>query len=163
MTPASQPQDDAMEGWALVQGKRRKWKARAPLLPSDVEAPWKTRKGGTNAEPSALPTGVFHPPVPAGEDVAALEGSISPAKESLPSKTPEGASSALVPSEASMSPEVTVASGASGENPGVADSDLPSIYEEIEALGLTPVTQGEDDPMPAGLDLGDLTPAPLFP
>ncbi|EMP27727.1 hypothetical protein UY3_15180 [Chelonia mydas] len=134
-----------------------------PVGGKGQEDPRKTRKGGTDAEPSALPTGVFHPPVPAGEDVAAPEGSISPPRESLPSETPQGAPSALVPSEASVSPEATIASGASGENPGVAESDLPSIYEEIKALGLTPVIQGVDDPMPAGLDLGDLTPAPLFP
>ncbi|EMP30685.1 hypothetical protein UY3_12107 [Chelonia mydas] len=80
-----------------------------------------------------------------------------------PPKTPEGAPPAPVPSEAPVSPEATVTLGAGGENPEVVESNLPSIYEEIEALGLTPVTQGEDDPLPAGLDLGDFTPAPLSP
>ncbi|EMP37670.1 Semaphorin-5A [Chelonia mydas] len=55
-TPANQPPDDAMEGCALVQGKRGKRKARALPHLSEAEAPWKTRKGGTDAEPSALPT-----------------------------------------------------------------------------------------------------------
>ncbi|EMP33969.1 hypothetical protein UY3_08879 [Chelonia mydas] len=41
-----------------IQGKRGKRKARAPFLPSDVEAPLKTRKGVTDAEPSGLPTGL---------------------------------------------------------------------------------------------------------
>ncbi|CAM4525233.1 unnamed protein product, partial [Lepidochelys kempii] len=36
-TPANQPPDDVMEGWTLVQGKRGKRKARAPLHPSDAE------------------------------------------------------------------------------------------------------------------------------
>ncbi|EMP42055.1 hypothetical protein UY3_00645 [Chelonia mydas] len=35
------------------------------------------------------------------------------------------------------------------------------MFEEIEALDLTPVAQGEDDLLPANLDLGDLSP-PLF-
>ncbi|CAM4459955.1 unnamed protein product [Lepidochelys kempii] len=52
-TPANQPPDDAMEGWTLVQGKRGKRKARAPLHPPDAEAPRKTRKGGTAIEPPA--------------------------------------------------------------------------------------------------------------
>ncbi|EMP23688.1 hypothetical protein UY3_19258 [Chelonia mydas] len=95
--------------------------------------------------------------------MAAPEGSISPPWDSLSSKAPEGAPPALLPSEAPVSPKVTLASGASRENPRVVEGDLPSIYKEIEALGLTPVTQGEDDALPAGLDLGDLTPAPLSP
>ncbi|CAM4623100.1 unnamed protein product [Lepidochelys olivacea] len=37
------------------------------------------------------------------------------------------------------------------------------MYEEIEALGLTPVTQRENDRLPAGLNLGNLTPVPLSP
>ncbi|CAM4711854.1 unnamed protein product [Lepidochelys kempii] len=54
-TSANQPPDDAMEGWSLVQGKRGKRKARAPLHPSNAEAPRKTRKGGTDTEPSLCP------------------------------------------------------------------------------------------------------------
>ncbi|EMP39067.1 Olfactomedin-like protein 2B [Chelonia mydas] len=54
-TPVSRPPDDAVERWVLVQGKR---KARAPLLSANVEAPRKTRKGGTDTEPSALPLGL---------------------------------------------------------------------------------------------------------
>ncbi|CAM4550705.1 unnamed protein product, partial [Caretta caretta] len=72
-TPANQPPDDAMEGWTLVQGKRGKWKARAPLHPSDAEAPRKTRKGGTDTEPSTVPTSEIPPPVSGGEDKIALE------------------------------------------------------------------------------------------
>ncbi|EMP39119.1 hypothetical protein UY3_03693 [Chelonia mydas] len=41
------------------------------------------------------------------------------------------------------------------------ESVLSSMFEEIEALDLTLVAQGEDDLLPANLDLGDLTP-PLF-
>ncbi|CAM4595674.1 unnamed protein product [Lepidochelys kempii] len=84
-TPANQPPDNAMEGWTLVQGKRGKRKARAPLHPSDAEAPWETRKGGTGTEPSAMPTSEIHPPVSGGEDKIALEGRISPPRETLPS------------------------------------------------------------------------------
>ncbi|TFK03194.1 myelin protein zero-like protein 3 [Platysternon megacephalum] len=141
-----------MGGWSLVQGKRGKRKARAPLLPSGAEAPRKTRKGGTAAEPSALPTGAFHPLVPAGDDVAA-------SVVSLPVETSDGAPPAPLPPTPPAMPEASVASGASGVDPGVAGGELRSIFEEIEALGLTPVTQGEDDPLPAGLDLADLTPA----
>ncbi|EMP33153.1 hypothetical protein UY3_09715 [Chelonia mydas] len=61
------------------------------------------------------------------------------------------------------SPRESVASGTSGETSRVAEGELPSIYEEIEALGLTPVTQGEDDPLLAGLDLSNLTLAPPVP
>ncbi|EMP24458.1 Latent-transforming growth factor beta-binding protein 1 [Chelonia mydas] len=104
--------------------------------------------------------GVFHPPVPAGEDVAVPERSTAPPLESLPSKVPDGAPPAPFPPEATVSPEATVTSGAGGENPGVVEGDLSSIYQEMEALGLT---QGEGDPLPAGLNLGDLTPAPLSP
>ncbi|EMP40409.1 CDK5 regulatory subunit-associated protein 1-like 1 [Chelonia mydas] len=104
-TPVSQPRDDAIEGWALVQGKRGKWKTRAPLLSTDAEAPRKTRKGGTDAKPSALPAGACYAPVPAGEDVAAREGSTTPPLESLPSKAPNGAPPALLPSGAPVSPE----------------------------------------------------------
>nr|XP_023968760.1 solute carrier family 22 member 6-B-like [Chrysemys picta bellii] len=113
-----QPAGDAMEGWTLVQGKRGKRKARAPLLSSNVEIPQKTRKGATDTEFSALP--MVKPPA---------------------------------------MPEASITSGASGENPREVGGELPSIYEEIEALGLTPVTHGEDDPLPAGLHLSDLTPA----
>ncbi|CAM5154872.1 unnamed protein product [Natator depressus] len=95
-TPANQPPDDAMEGWTLVQGKRGKRKARAPLHPSDAEAPRKTRKGGTDTEPSAMPTREIHPPVSGGEDKIALEGRISPPRETLPSETPEKAPSARI-------------------------------------------------------------------
>ncbi|EMP27328.1 hypothetical protein UY3_15587 [Chelonia mydas] len=101
-----------MEGWALVQGKQGKWKARTPLLPPDLEAPRKTRKGGTDAEPSALPLGVFHPLVPAGEDVGALEGHIAPPWESLHSEAPDGVPPAPLPFEAPVKPEPTITSGA---------------------------------------------------
>ncbi|CAM5102014.1 unnamed protein product [Eretmochelys imbricata] len=85
-TPANQPPDDAMEGWTLVQRKRRKQKARAPLHPSDAVAPRKTRKGGTDNEPSAMPTSEIHLPVSGGEDKIALEGRHSPPQETLPSE-----------------------------------------------------------------------------
>ncbi|CAM5127746.1 unnamed protein product, partial [Natator depressus] len=160
-TPAKQPPDDAMEGWALVQGKRGKRKARAPPHLPKAEAPRKTRKGGTDAKPSALPTSASHPPVSAGKDVAAPEGSVSPPWETLPSETLEEAPSVLTLPEAPVNPKTTVVAGAGGENPGAAESVLSSIFKEIEALDLTPVTQGEDDLLPANLDLGDLTP-PLF-
>ncbi|EMP29954.1 hypothetical protein UY3_12946 [Chelonia mydas] len=162
-TPVSRPPDDAMEGWALVQGKRGKRKARAPLLSTDAEAPRKTRRGGAKAEPSALPTDAYHPLVPAGENVAAREGSTIPPLASPPSKDPDVAPPAPLPSETPVSLGPSVASGTSGETSGVAEGELPSIYKEIEALGLTPVTQGEDDPLLAGLDLSDLTPAPPSP
>ncbi|EMP33007.1 hypothetical protein UY3_09853 [Chelonia mydas] len=102
--------------------------------------PQKTRKGSTDAEPSALPMGAFHPPVPAGEDVAALEGSTAPALESLPSEAPDGAPPAPLTSGPPVSPGASVASGADEENSGVVEGDLPSINEEIEALGLTLIT-----------------------
>ncbi|EMP31612.1 MAGUK p55 subfamily member 7 [Chelonia mydas] len=75
-TPANQPPEDAMEGWTLDQGKRGKRKVRALLHPFDAEAPQKTRKGGTDTEPSAMPTGEIHPPVSGGEDKIALEAPI---------------------------------------------------------------------------------------
>ncbi|EMP34850.1 hypothetical protein UY3_07987 [Chelonia mydas] len=150
-------------GWALVQGKWGKRKARALLLPTNAQAPQKTSKGGTNAEPSTLPLGVFHPPVPAGEDVAAPERSAAPPLEFLPTEAPDGALSAPLTSGATVSPEASVTSGSGGENPRVVEGDLPSIYEEIKALGLTPVTQREDDPLLVDLDLRDLSPAPLSP
>ncbi|EMP35417.1 hypothetical protein UY3_07380 [Chelonia mydas] len=161
MTPANQPLDDAMEGRTLVQGKRGKQKARAPLYPSDAEAPRKTRKGGTDTEPSAMPTSEIHPPVSGGEDKIALEGRIFPPWETLPSETLEEAPSARI--SPPTNPEATVIAGSRGETPRVAEDYLSSMYEEIEALGLTPVTQGEDDLLPAGLDLGKLTPVPLSP
>ncbi|EMP33953.1 hypothetical protein UY3_08905 [Chelonia mydas] len=111
--------------------------------------------------PSLLPC-PFHPPVPPGEDIAAWEGSTAPPLESLPSKAPDGPPPVLFSSGAPVSPEASVASGSGGETSRVVEGELPSIYE-IEALGLTPVTQGEDDPPPAGLHLSDITPAPLSP
>ncbi|EMP25864.1 hypothetical protein UY3_17056 [Chelonia mydas] len=54
-TPVSRPPDDAMEGWALVQGKRGKRKARAPLLSTDAEAPRKTRSGAPMPSPLPCP------------------------------------------------------------------------------------------------------------
>ncbi|CAM5160538.1 unnamed protein product [Natator depressus] len=162
-TPASQPPDDAMEGWALVQGKRGKRKARAPPLSTNAEAPRKTRKGGVDAEPSALPVGAYHPLAPAGEDVAAREGSTVPPLESLPPKDSDVTPPAPLPSTTPVSLGASVASGTSGETSGVVEGELPCIYEEIGALGLTPVTQGEDDPLLAALDLSDLTPAPPSP
>ncbi|EMP28009.1 hypothetical protein UY3_14895 [Chelonia mydas] len=163
MTPANQPPDDAMEGWTLVQGKRDKRMAQALLHPSDVEAPWKTRKGGTDTEPSAMPMSEIHTPVSGGEDKIALEGRISPPQETLPSVTSEEAPSSRMSPESPANPEATVEAGARGETPRVAEGDLSSMFEEIEALGLTPVTQGEDDLLLGGLDLGNLTPVPLSP
>ncbi|CAM4493011.1 unnamed protein product [Caretta caretta] len=162
-TPANQPPNDAMEGWTLVQGKRGKRKARALLHPSDVEAPRKTRKGGTDIEPSATATSEIHPLVSGGEDRLALEGRIPPPRETLPSETPEEAPSARTPPEPPTKPQAIVEAGPRGEAPGVAGVGLSSVYAEIEALDLTPVTQGEDDLLPAGLDLDNLTPAPLSP
>lgn len=163
LTPVSQPLDDAMEGWSLVQGKRGKRKAPVPLHLSDSEAPRKSRKGVSDDEPSALPPDDARFVVPAGRDVAAPDGDAAPPPGSLPEEALEGAPLARLPSAASARTEVGVASGVGGEGPGVADGNLPSIYEEIEALGLTPVTQGEDDPLLAGLDLSDLTSVPLSP
>ncbi|CAM4563658.1 unnamed protein product [Caretta caretta] len=162
-TPANQPPDDAMEGWTLVQGKRGKRKARAPLHPSDAEAPRKTRKGGTDVEPPATATSKIHPLVSGGEDRLALEGRIPPPRETLPSETLENAPSARIPPEPPANPETTIEAGPRGEAPGVAGAGLSSVYAEIEALDLTPVTQGEDDLLPAGLELSNLTPAPLSP
>ncbi|CAM4427094.1 unnamed protein product [Caretta caretta] len=162
-TPGSQPPDEAMEGWALVQGKRGKRKARAPPPSTDAEAPRKTRKGGADAEPSVLPAGAHHPLVPAGDNVVARKGSTVPPLETLPSKDPDGAPPAPLPLTTPVSLGASVAPGTSGEASGVAAGELPSIYEEIEALGLTPVTQGEDDPLLADLDLSDLAPAPPVP
>ncbi|EMP35680.1 hypothetical protein UY3_07166 [Chelonia mydas] len=122
---------------------------------------WKLLESGPQKERFELVTGAFHPPVPSGEDVAAPEDSIAPPWESLPSEAPSGAPPAPVTSEAPVSPKATVASSASGENPRVAEGDLPPIYEGIEALGLTLVTQGEDNPLPATSTLSDLTPVPL--
>ncbi|EMP41165.1 hypothetical protein UY3_01584 [Chelonia mydas] len=160
MTPANQPRDDAIEGWALVQWKRGKQKARAPPHLREAEAPRKTRKGGTDAKPSALPTSASHPPVSAGKDVAAPEGKGSPSWETLPSEPLEKAPSVLTLPEAPVNPEATVVAGAGGENPGEAESVLSSMFE-IEALDLTPVAQGKDDLFPANLDLDDFTP-PLY-
>ncbi|CAM5115340.1 unnamed protein product, partial [Natator depressus] len=162
-TPANQPPDDAMEGWNLVQGKRGKRKARAPLHSSDAEAPRKTRKGGTDIEPSATTTSEIHPLVLGGEDRLALEGRTPPPWGTLPSETPEDTPSARIPSQPPANPEATAEAGPRGEAPGVAGVGLSSVYAEIEALDLTLVTQGEDDLLPAGLELGNLTPAPLSP
>ncbi|EMP34848.1 hypothetical protein UY3_07985 [Chelonia mydas] len=161
-TPVSQPTDDTMEGWVLIRGKRGKQKTRVPLLPSEVEdteAPQKTRKGATNTRPSALPPGESHPLEPAGDDVAAMEGHTATPPESFL----KGAFHAPLPPKAPASPEASIASGTSEEVPGVVSGDFPSIFAEMEALGLTPVTQGEDDPLLGGLNLSDLTPAPLSP
>ncbi|CAM4475689.1 unnamed protein product, partial [Lepidochelys olivacea] len=162
-TPANQPPDDAMEGWTLVQGKRGKRKARAPLHPPDAEAPRKTRKGGTAIEPPATAASEIHPPVSGGEDGLALEGRIPPPRETLPSETPEDTPSAWMLPEPPADPEAAVEAGPRGEAPGVAGVGLSSVYAEIEALDLTPVTQGGDDLLPAGLELGSLTPASLSP
>ncbi|CAM4550739.1 unnamed protein product [Lepidochelys kempii] len=162
-TPANQPPDDAMEGWTLVQGKRGKRKVRAPLHPPDAEAPRKTRKGGTAIEPPATAASEIHPPVSGGEDGLALEGRIPPPRETLPSETPEDTPSAWMLPEPPADPEAAVEAGPRGEAPGVAGVGLSSVYAEIEALDLTPVTQGGDDLLPAGLELGSLTPASLSP
>ncbi|CAM4599594.1 unnamed protein product [Lepidochelys olivacea] len=162
-TPGSRPPDEAMEGWALVRGKQGKRKARAPPPSTDAEAPRKTRKGGADAEPSVLPAGAHHPLVPAGDNVVARKGSTIPPLGTLPSTDPDGAPPAPLPLTTPVSLGASVASGTSGEASGVAAGELPSIYEEIEALGLTPVTQGEDDPLLAGLDLSDLAPTPPVP
>ncbi|XP_065426459.1 nascent polypeptide-associated complex subunit alpha, muscle-specific form-like [Chrysemys picta bellii] len=155
--PVTQPADDAMEGWTLVQGKRGKRKARAPLLPSGAEAPRKTRKGGSAAEPSALPAGALHLPLPVGEAVAAPEDAAIHSPRSFLAEAHVAAPPTPLPPIPSAMLEASVASGVSRDDPGVVGGELPSIYEEIEALGLTPVTQGEDDPLPAGLDLAALT------
>ncbi|EMP23946.1 hypothetical protein UY3_19013 [Chelonia mydas] len=48
-----------------------------------------------------------------------------------------------------------------GKDSGAAGTEFTSIFEEIEALGLIPVTQEEDDPAPVSLDLGaDSVPPP---
>ncbi|EMP24941.1 hypothetical protein UY3_18012 [Chelonia mydas] len=109
-----------------------------------------------DAKPCALPTSTSHPPVSAGKDVAKPEGSVS-----HPGETLKEASSVLTLPEAPVNPEATVVAGAGRENPGTAENVLSSMFEEIEALDLTPVAQEEDDLLPANLDLGDLTP-PLF-
>ncbi|CAM4550976.1 unnamed protein product, partial [Lepidochelys olivacea] len=85
-SPATQPPDDAMEGWTVVQGKRGKRRARAPLHSSDAEAPRKTRKGGTDPEPPASATSEIHSLVSGGEDRPALEGGIPPPRGTLPSE-----------------------------------------------------------------------------
>ncbi|EMP34271.1 Alkaline ceramidase 3 [Chelonia mydas] len=128
----------------------------------EAEAPQKTRKEGTDAEPSALPMSASHPPVSAGKDVVAPEGSVSPSRETLPSETLEEVPSVLTLPEAPLNPEATIGAGAIGENPGATERVLSSMFEEIEALDLTLVAQGEDDFLPANLDLGDITP-PSFP
>ncbi|CAM4455311.1 unnamed protein product [Caretta caretta] len=162
-TPANQPPDDAMEGWTLVQGKRGKRKARAPLHPPDAEAPRKTRKGGTAIKPPTTAASETHPLVSGGEDGLALEGRIPPPRETLPSETSEDAPSAWTLPEPPADPEATVEAGPRGEAPGVAGVGLSPVYAEIEALDLIPVTQGGDDLLPAGLELGSLTPASLSP
>ncbi|CAM4577298.1 unnamed protein product [Caretta caretta] len=162
-TPANQPPDDAIEAWTLVQGKRGKRKARAPLHPPDAEAPRKTRKGGTAIEPPATAVSEIHPLVSGGEDGLALEGRIPPPRETLPSETSEDAPSAWTLPEPPADPEVAIEAGPRGEAPGVAGVGLSPVYAEIEALDLTPVTQGGDDLLPAGLELGSLTPASLSP
>ncbi|XP_034642657.1 uncharacterized protein LOC117885463 [Trachemys scripta elegans] len=83
--------------------------------------------------------------------------------QSLFAEAPDEAPPPPLPPTPPAMPEASVSSGASGEDPGVVGGELPSIYEEIEALGLTPVIQREDETLPAGLDLADLTPAPLSP
>ncbi|CAM4675717.1 unnamed protein product [Lepidochelys olivacea] len=162
-SPATQPPDDAMEGWTVVQGKRGKRRARAPLHSSDAEAPRKTRKGGTDLEPPASATSEIHSLVSGGEDRPALEGGIPPPRGTLPSEAPGEAPSNQIPPELPTNPDVTAEAGPSGEAPGVVGVGLSSVYAEIEALDLTPVTQGGDDLLPAGLDLGNLTPGPLSP
>ncbi|CAM4687987.1 unnamed protein product [Lepidochelys olivacea] len=162
-SPATPPPDDAMEGWTVVQGKRGKRRARAPLHSSDAEAPRKTRKGGTDPEPPASTTSEIHSLVSGGEDRPALEGGIPPPRGTLPSEAPGEAPSNQIPPELPMNPDVTAEAGPSGEAPGVVGVGLSSVYAEIEALDLTPVTQGGDDLLPAGLDLGNLTPGPLSP
>ncbi|CAM4504551.1 unnamed protein product [Lepidochelys kempii] len=61
-TPANQPPDDAMEGWTLVQGKRGKRKARAPVSstrrgspPEDQERRhcYRASRHGRERDPSA--------------------------------------------------------------------------------------------------------------
>ncbi|CAM4686518.1 unnamed protein product [Caretta caretta] len=158
-TPANQPPDDAMEVWTLVQGKRGKRKARAPLHPGKDQ----TRKGGTAVEPPATAVSDIHPLVSGGEDGLALEGRIPPPRETLPSETSEDAPSAWTLPEPPADPEAAVEAGPRGEAPGVAGVGLSPVYAEIEALDLTPVTQGGDDLLPAGLELGSLTPASLSP
>ncbi|XP_074988995.1 uncharacterized protein LOC142073349 [Caretta caretta] len=104
MTPANQPPDDAMEGWTLVQGKRGKRKARAPLHPSDAEVPRNTRKGGTDTEPSAMPMRDIHPPVSGVEDKIALEDPPQGAVFAFSCRDPLGA--AIFPPPSSSTPSL---------------------------------------------------------
>lgn len=88
--------------------------------------------------------------------MAAIGGSAAPPLGSLLEGTSGGTLPPLPPKPPESS-KASIASGAGEELPGEV-GDVSSIFEEIEAQGLTPVTQGKNDPLPAGLALGDFTP-----
>ncbi|TFJ97766.1 structure-specific endonuclease subunit slx1 [Platysternon megacephalum] len=87
----------------------------------------------------------------------------APLVESPPEEASAGVPPAPVPPvpPAAADTGAIVAPFAGGEDSGAVGTDFTSIFEEIEALGLILVTQGEDDPPPEGLDLGgSLAPPP---
>ncbi|XP_067419401.1 proline-rich protein 36-like [Emydura macquarii macquarii] len=160
--PAGLPSVTTLEGWVLVGEKRgkRKKARHLPAHSDGEEAPRKSRKGATTAEPSAVPPDGTPQVAPVEEAVAAaLRSSSAPILEApfapLRAGAAEGdASAPLPPSSPVVDPAAL----------GVAEGDYGAIFAEIEALGLTPVTQGEDDPLSPGLGLGGLLPAlPLPP
>ncbi|XP_067417517.1 proline-rich protein 36-like [Emydura macquarii macquarii] len=160
--PAGPPSVTTLEGWVLVGEKRSKRK-KARHLPAHSdgeEAPRKSRKGAVPAEPSAAPPDDIPQVAPVVEAVAAARRSSSaPILEAPLAPLPAGAAEGDASATLLASPPV-----ADQAAPGVAEGDYSSIFAEIESLGLTPVTQGEDDPLPPGLDLGGLMPAlPLPP
>ncbi|EMP39023.1 hypothetical protein UY3_03742 [Chelonia mydas] len=152
------------EGWVLVRGKRGARKLRARSLPSDEEGDKAPRKMLRGAD--AVTTSVVSPDgAQQGTLAMAADGGITaPLVESPPKEASVGVLLAPLPSV----PPAVVDTGAitalapDGEDSGAVGTGFTSIFEEIEALGLTPVTQGEDDPQSEGLDLdgGSVPPPP---
>ncbi|EMP37356.1 hypothetical protein UY3_05440 [Chelonia mydas] len=121
--------------------------------------------GGTVAGPSAAsPAGAQRLDL-AKVIMAAEESSVPPLLVSPPEEAPEEALPIPLPPVPLVSTEVTTASFAAEGDLVVVGRKFTSIFEEIEALGLTPAIQGEDGPLLEILSLGSdcVQPPPPLP
>nr|XP_014431734.1 basic proline-rich protein-like [Pelodiscus sinensis] len=161
LAPADQPSTSTSEDWTLVRGKRKARRSRASSPPSDAEGGKAPRKIPRGASAVKIPPGERQQEAPAEEAVAARGDNHVPPEEPIHEEASDGAPPAQAPiAPPSVPAEVIGALVAGGEGSGAEGMELSSIFEEIEALGLTPLTQGEDDPPPAGLGLGGDSVAP---
>ncbi|XP_065262702.1 nascent polypeptide-associated complex subunit alpha, muscle-specific form-like [Emys orbicularis] len=170
--PADQPSTSSSTsgGWVTVRGKRRAHRSQALSLPSDEEGELNPRKMLRGA---AVAGSGNAPPDGAQQEALAMETVDAVAAAGEPSvpivEPPPEVASVAVPQvlASSVPPAATADAGAAfvpvtdEEVAGAGGSAFAFFFDEIEALGLTPVTQGEDNLPSAGPDPGvDLVPPP---